>query len=196
MEVKNFCRTCSIKTSSLINIFDNDQTDNIKEMLLLCTSINVIEDEDLPHQICFNCLNELKRFYAFRELTLKSEKFFKTELKLNETKIPNQNNSVSKTQKINPTKSRLYMCNICGKQFGQNWHLKGHLITHSGKRPYECKYCNKSFAAPGTLTTHLRIHTGSKPHSCNLCGKSFVQSSCLKVHMRVHSKEKVAECVL
>uniref|UniRef100_A0A3Q1H522 C2H2-type domain-containing protein n=1 Tax=Acanthochromis polyacanthus TaxID=80966 RepID=A0A3Q1H522_9TELE len=97
-------------------------------------------------------------------------------------------------------------CDVCGRVFKYNHHLRKHYTVHTGVKPlhhteihttekrYSCKTCGKSFAHKCSLTIHMRIHTGDKPHICNTCGKCFSRSDHLSHHIRTHTEEKPYPC--
>ncbi|KAI8460657.1 hypothetical protein BY996DRAFT_2014757 [Phakopsora pachyrhizi] len=54
--------------------------------------------------------------------------------------------------------------------------------TRRGAKVYICEVCDKQFIRPSSLSTHRLSHTGEKPHSCSTCGKSFSVASNLRRH--------------
>ncbi|XP_066982484.1 broad-complex core protein isoforms 1/2/3/4/5-like isoform X5 [Macrobrachium rosenbergii] len=51
---------------------------------------------------------------------------------------------------------RPYVCQICGKRFKLNHHLKQHHRIHTGERPFSCQHCGKTFTQQSSFHYHLR----------------------------------------
>ncbi|XP_041082648.1 zinc finger protein 574 [Polyodon spathula] len=77
-------------------------------------------------------------------------------------------------------------CPHCGKTFRRRYHLRTHLVTHTGEKRYGCEACGKAFSCQSNLARHRVTHTGRKPYSCQQCGKTFTQSGTLKQHRLIH----------
>ncbi|GFS99996.1 hypothetical protein NPIL_261331 [Nephila pilipes] len=78
-------------------------------------------------------------------------------------------------------KTRIFRCEICGKQFKSSCDLKRHIRVKNGDRPYPCDCCNKTFTQSNNRTKHVRIYTRAKVHSCGQCPK-FITPSDLSWH--------------
>lgn len=51
---------------------------------------------------------------------------------------------------------QVYICEICKKQFSDNFKLKRHFFIHSGERPYTCKMCKKTFTRDDHMKRHVK----------------------------------------
>uniref|UniRef100_H2Z1L6 C2H2-type domain-containing protein n=1 Tax=Ciona savignyi TaxID=51511 RepID=H2Z1L6_CIOSA len=113
-----------------------------------------------------------------------------------------------------------YICQICGKCFGQDGGLKSHMRVHHGDneckdcnknfsdltsfrrhrrfmhhdyptRTIACKMCDKKFSTEYTLQKHVKcIHEKKISFVCETCGKNFAYKNSLRMHMAVHTKSK------
>ncbi|XP_058824838.1 zinc finger protein 677-like [Topomyia yanbarensis] len=89
---------------------------------------------------------------------------------------------------------RPHICNVCGKGFLENSHLEYHKRTHTGERPYKCDLCSKQFLRSSHLTQHRRKHTDGQQHKCELCGRGFSDNTALMRHKRNHTDERPHKC--
>lgn len=67
-----------------------------------------------------------------------------------------------------------YICEECGKCFGQNEDFDQHQRIHNGEKVYGCKGCGKTFSFRSHCIAHQRIHAGAKPYVCQECAKAFI----------------------
>lgn len=96
--------------------------------------------------------------------------------------VPDTPNSSSKRGK------KLYICNVCQKEFGGNSDLKRHLLIHSNERPFKCQFCSKCYRQAINLRNHIKVaHNKEQEFSCNVCSKSFALKERLRLHTRIHS---------
>ncbi len=83
-------------------------------------------------------------------------------------------------------KSKIWICDQCGKQFGSRSGLVRHIRQHQGA--FKCELCQKVFGSQNGLAHHLKRH-GTKDHLCSLCGTGFVEKYQLERHVkRRHDK--------
>ena len=117
-----------------------------------------------------------------------------------------------------------FNCNVCAKEFPDDYHLKLHVrkthnkkdessvcpicgrwctkmqehlaSVHGTEKPFACKSCPKRFKLQCRLNTHVRVkHTKDiKTYKCNLCDKCFKKKFNLQTHLLMHSGEMPFAC--
>ncbi|XP_012155079.1 testis-specific zinc finger protein topi [Ceratitis capitata] len=95
------------------------------------------------------------------------------------------------------SKTRQYLCDMCGKSYTQSSHLWQHLRFHQGVKPFACKEpgCTRKFTIRPDLNDHIRkCHTGERPYHCLVCGKRFLTGSVFYQHRLIHRGERRYEC--
>uniref|UniRef100_K1PT72 C2H2-type domain-containing protein n=1 Tax=Magallana gigas TaxID=29159 RepID=K1PT72_MAGGI len=79
-----------------------------------------------------------------------------------------QNENMHETQdeisSENPSTSKLFCCDVCGKDFILKSYLQVHMKMHKEERPYKCEVCHKAFKQMAALARHNRIHTDTSEH--------------------------------
>ncbi|KAM6950974.1 zinc finger protein 281-like [Aplochiton taeniatus] len=87
-----------------------------------------------------------------------------------------------------------HICEHCNAAFRSSYHLRRHMLIHTGERPFRCSQCNMSFIQKYLLQRHEKIHSGEKPFSCDQCNMRFIQKYHMERHKRTHSGEKPYRC--
>ncbi|KAG5832278.1 hypothetical protein ANANG_G00289390 [Anguilla anguilla] len=90
--------------------------------------------------------------------------------------------------------SKPHICEHCSAAFRSSYHLRRHVLIHTGERPFRCSQCNMSFIQKYLLQRHEKIHSGEKPFSCDQCNMRFIQKYHMERHKRTHSGEKPYKC--
>ena len=85
-------------------------------------------------------------------------------------------------------------CGCCLKLFKNLWHLREHLITHTGEKPYACLKCKTTFRRKRELDIHLTRHGENKPFPCPHCDQKFSSDTYLKQHQRKEHRAKKFIC--
>uniref|UniRef100_A0AAY4D9A9 Zinc finger protein 740 n=1 Tax=Denticeps clupeoides TaxID=299321 RepID=A0AAY4D9A9_9TELE len=94
------------------------------------------------------------------------------------------------------TGEKPFACAICDMRFIQRYHLERHSLTHTGVKPYACTMCDMRFFQRYHLQRHSLIHTGVKPYACTMCDRRFFQRYHLQRHSLTHTGVKPYACTM
>ncbi|XP_030374777.1 zinc finger protein 436 [Scaptodrosophila lebanonensis] len=101
-------------------------------------------------------------------------------------------------QTHNPPERRpnFYICQQCGKYFGDQKKYKSHLIQHTqaGKK-IECNLCPQTFASKLLLKQHQKTHCTDRRHKCKKCGRCFAEIGAYRRHEKAHANERPYPCL-
>ncbi|XP_077992179.1 uncharacterized protein LOC144446306 [Glandiceps talaboti] len=93
---------------------------------------------------------------------------------------------------------RIFMCQVCQKNFTSQASLKSHLMIHMGARPFKCDLCSATFNRMGNYTRHRLIHTvntnDDHRYKCEYCSRTFLQKCDLKRHQHIHDGTQPYRC--
>ncbi|XP_076132087.1 zinc finger protein 740b isoform X3 [Alosa pseudoharengus] len=105
--------------------------------------------------------------------------------------VPDISDDLSKVQKN-------FICEHCYGAFRSSYHLKRHILTHTGEKPFGCDVCDMRFIQRYHLERHKRVHSGEKPYQCDRCHQNFSRTDRLLRHRRLCSvgiaKEENQSC--
>lgn len=88
------------------------------------------------------------------------------------------------------TDERPFPCDICGKAFRRQDHLRDHKYIHTKEKPFKCEECGKGFCQSRSLAVHKILHSESYSHKCPICNLHFAQRSSCKTHLLTHTEVK------
>ncbi|XP_077808656.1 zinc finger protein 740 isoform X3 [Macaca mulatta] len=78
-----------------------------------------------------------------------------------------------------------FVCEHCFGAFRSSYHLKRHILIHTGEKPFECDICDMRFIQKYHLERHKRVHSGEKPYQCERCHQCFSRTDRLLRHKRM-----------
>ncbi|XP_051947557.1 zinc finger protein 740-like isoform X1 [Xyrauchen texanus] len=78
-----------------------------------------------------------------------------------------------------------FICEHCYSAFRSSYHLKRHILTHTGEKPFGCDMCDMRFIQRYHLERHKRVHSGEKPYQCDRCQQNFSRTDRLLRHRRL-----------
>ncbi|XP_072305996.1 zinc finger protein 740b isoform X2 [Eucyclogobius newberryi] len=135
---------------------------------------------------------------------------------LNEDMLANQNMQPKKKHRKSPSPTKIkaeeqgflepleddvfslkiqknFICDHCYGAFRSSYHLKRHILTHTGEKPFACDSCDMRFIQRYHLDRHKRVHSGEKPYQCDRCRQNFSRTDRLLRHRRLCSAGIVKE---
>ena len=70
--------------------------------------------------------------------------------------------------------------------------FKAHVNRHTNNRQFACEICGKSFLVQTHLKKHAMLHT--LPYSCDKCDSKFGSNGALKKHIRIVHENQQIDC--
>ena len=86
-------------------------------------------------------------------------------------------------------------CNALVHKYSIKEHKQSHVNVDNGT--YQCKYCKRNFGRQWQLRSHLLTHEGKKnAFKCNQCDKSYKKIEYVNKHIRyIHKKSEVGKWI-
>ena len=83
-------------------------------------------------------------------------------------------------------------CPHCSEAFQRSADLQVHVNRHTDNRQFACEICGKSFLVQTHLKSHTKLHT--LPYLCDKCDSKFGSGEMLKTHTRIVHEEQQIQC--
>lgn len=162
-------------------------------------------DDDLPKNVCMECVEKLQQFYQFRVQIKKSDKILRHSKVMSDSCKLDSNLEETvdccrykdgidiNTQN---TESESTACVVCQKIFSDAKRMQIHLIRkHSVRndqnigKEYKCHGCDKIYSTRANLILHERTHSGKlslysfncighgRSNQKEICSKGFIVSN-------------------
>ncbi|XP_018563225.1 gastrula zinc finger protein XlCGF42.1-like isoform X3 [Anoplophora glabripennis] len=196
-----YCRVC-LSASDLMDIFQFGE--NIASNIMLFTSVQVIEGDGLPQQICSLCKIELDICLGFKNKceatyeTIRSSWSNKIKVDLVEAEIEHESDfeTYSEHFPMAIQENTYITCQKCNVHFLSQTSFNSHLKIKHG---HICNICDLHFKYRKELTDHLKdiheiISKPEKNKQCHICGTCFKYHAELKRHTLTHSGIKEFKC--
>lgn len=74
-------------------------------------------------------------------------------------------------------------CRQCGLLARNPYHLRQHLMIHTGERPLKCGLCPYSCIKTNDLKKHMDTHTGQKRYQCPYCPHRSARRNSMRLHV-------------
>ncbi|XP_053691389.1 zinc finger protein OZF-like [Sabethes cyaneus] len=205
---QNFmCRVCT-STNLLINIFLNE-AHNIAAKIQICASVQIAEDDDLPHHICSKCYTDLEIAFAFRsrceESDMKLRQLFNNIAKEEELSIKSENdddnaeliNQNQNTYVDSEDNSSNLNFEHVSCELSQDYTEIAETISGDSKSQLSqgrtkqivksliCEACDKVLPSRNEYFAHVKTH-GKRRFRCKICDKWLARRSSFLQHQRGH----------
>ncbi|KAK4879195.1 hypothetical protein RN001_007341 [Aquatica leii] len=183
--MQKICRSCMCESTEMRNVFETKEAEEgeiqLAEMLMACTSIQIMSGDGLPVQLCISCETKLDSAFEFKQQCQKTD----TALR----ELTNQRTSK------NSIKQEVIQADLCGTYNNQLGDSDGSetqaKVKSIDSNVFTCTYCQKVLRTKKGLKIHERRHTGEKLRSCHLCQAKFTRTNHLRRHIETHNKSNV-----
>ncbi|KAM7347048.1 uncharacterized protein ACRADG_006716 [Cochliomyia hominivorax] len=194
------CRVCMQIDNNLFPIFNEifagDNTITVAEILSECTKYPVTYNDQLPTQVCNNCMTLARTAHQFKRQT--EEAYCHLKALYDTSWIPKEEKGngglatgrvgANTTNKYTQTdKSTVFQCEICPKKFFVESELRQHRAATHANDGKKCRVCGETFNHLGQLKVHLSTEHPSEgircDFKCNICSREFTRKDHLKRHL-------------
>ncbi|XP_044743442.1 zinc finger protein OZF-like [Chrysoperla carnea] len=204
----SICRICLRGNYNMLNV----NTQNIISMIEACSSLRISMDDELPHQVCSDCLQKLENAYQLRELCEKSDKKLreiieiKTELE-NESLVQANNELVSqlyvkrevfiKSEDLSEDDddTDVYNEHTTGDDSQVSENEKANSDKKKRKKykvsQYKCDECDQTLDGVWRLGLHMKKKHDSPPIKCDKCDQQFYHRLHLEEHLNNHDESQL-----
>lgn len=198
------CRICMQNAKNSLHIFNEVFLDNknltVADIITECTKYPVTQNDQLPAQVCHDCVEMAKNAHRFKMQTEKAYCQLKALYDISWVPKQERGNCDSRAMRVTALtihkytqteKTSVFQCEICPQKFFVESEIRHHRATshiHDGKK---CRVCGESFNHLGQLKIHLSTEHPDEgircDFRCGICSREFTRKDHLKRHLiRVH----------
>ncbi|GLV37810.1 Parkin Interacting Substrate [Carabus blaptoides fortunei] len=221
-----FVGTCLTHEGDMCSIFYKNETlaSRLFDMITACSSVQIVENDGLPSQMCSQCVHSVTQAFSFRQLCERSDSKLRSYLSRRERRssssqsenddssLPGFEIILIKTDEINGKTKRTSKTseeNSKRRKKVKELRIKKEEHVNScenvcGEREkcdddteqplYPCSECTRCFTTYHDLKVHKQTHTKSVQHICKICQQHFSSSSSLSRHFKIHAGVKPHLC--
>lgn len=207
----NNCRCCG-NEDGYVSIFEQNGDDgvDIACKLKIIGDIEIDKSDNLPSQICFNCIAELENAYKFRRKCQEIDKQFrsaqhkvKIEIQLKNEQVHNNNNDdregPNDDANVFDDNDMHYDVEPIGVEAKTEVKPKVKKTVVRKKKGQKARYdywkvCEICGKHTRNLTSHMDMHSSAKTYSCDVCEKKFKFKAGLIIHKAVHDPTPRKTC--
>ncbi|KAF5269165.1 hypothetical protein FQR65_LT02465 [Abscondita terminalis] len=187
--MQKICRSCMCESSEMRSVFETkgavEGEIQLAEMLMACTSIQILSDDGLPVQLCISCEIKLDSAFEFKMQCQKADTALRQLTNQQGQKGPIKQESFDII--IKPDLSHTY-----NDQGGDSESSETQSnVKSTASNTFTCTYCQKILRTKKGLKIHERRHTGEKLRSCHLCQAKFTRTNHLRRHIETHNKSNL-----
>ena len=168
-----------IQSQKSIVVHDSDfRNDKVKES----GKVSIVGEIPFKCDICGKCLsskiNLEKHMSAHYKIHIKPKVIIQSQKSVVIHDSDPRNDKVKKSGKVsivihntdNVKRPRhVCVCNVCGREFRDNYNYQRHLKTHTNEKTSKCVVCAKQFSELQKLKYHWFTHTAEKIWQCGGC---------------------------
>ncbi|KAF2904319.1 hypothetical protein ILUMI_01847 [Ignelater luminosus] len=202
---EGMCRTCLSEESIMISVFDtvdntdsntNNQSSIISEMLMSCTSLQVLEGDGLPDQVCLQCVHYITKAFSFKQLCEQSDatlrQLLKEPIATSYTKPLVTDDNLKAMFSVIEQKPTEFI--DVGRERMENDDILDPLIAvndfvnENAVLQIEEKTIIHTLEVKKETTKEIQADSGQVTYPCKKCSACFTSSIDFKVHSRTHPK--------
>lgn len=166
IHINKTCRTCLATSQDMIPLQSrnlvNSRYVTIMEMLNNLIPKKILENDELPKQLCNDCLLCLIKAFTFQEKCTNSDLTLRNYItNLHSSKAGSTDIVASEYPNANILShmedSEVYPCSLCTECFTNADDLKIHKRSHSKEHFYICNICKLQLSSSSSLSRHIKL---------------------------------------
>uniref|UniRef100_A0A1B6J2C4 Protein krueppel n=1 Tax=Homalodisca liturata TaxID=320908 RepID=A0A1B6J2C4_9HEMI len=198
---ENHCRICRCKKerNKLFSIFESE---DLLEKITSCLPITIHVKDQLPHNICDDCLSMVEDYFELVNKAKSSEEYFFNYLKnrgAEGIKAESAHEIIEENNSISLDLDGSFQCDLCGIQLSEAIDLHNHIQENHFNQSIPpntefsvqkiCSLCGQLFESDEVYV----LHKCESQHKCEICKKLMPTKCLLNRHIQ-HSCKPLYYC--